>query len=130
MTDNIAYRNSDIDFITVSNDGEKITYEVKTDTYGTYTRNISYEITSNNFAGCLARSNADYLYYVFVDKDSLLIKESYIIMMMELRRWLGEHYEYIVKDHKKLSLFYSKDIGVLQFLINIDELKKDNIAKK
>lgn len=123
----------DIDFTILKNDGNTITYECKTDCYAINTRNISYELTSHDFAGCLGRSNSDYIYYVFVN-ESKMPTEEYLISLQEWRRWIGENSQDIKPYEKgprnKLQLFYSKDIGVLQFLCNIDCMVNDGIAKK
>ena len=45
---------------------DAVAYEVKTDTYGIVSRNIVFEDLSNSNSGCMARTKADYLFYVFV----------------------------------------------------------------
>lgn len=132
-TTNSASQRDDIDFSVVLNDGRKVTYECKTDRYGKESRNISYELTSNFFAGCLARSNADYVYYVFVDEDDKIV-EIYLIELQKWRKWMGQYAAFIVhfqSDEKSpFKLFWSKDIGVLQFLCNIDAMVEDEVAEK
>jgi len=128
-----ASRRDDIDFHVVMEDGHELTYECKTDAYGLKTRNITYEITSRDYAGCLGRSNADYIHYVFVDSGNNVVEE-YAITLHKWRNWLGVMYKE-VKPYKKgsgnpLQLFYSEDIGVLQFLCNIDRMVEDGVAKR
>lgn len=123
----------DVDFTVVKLDGNSVKYECKTDCYGLNSRNVSYEVTSHDFAGCLGRSNSDYIYYVFVtDKEE--VSESYSIELQKWREWIGLNYSsikpYVKNSGEKLQLFYSKDIGVLQFLCNIDEMVKDGVAKR
>lgn len=123
----------DIDFTVLKLDGNTIKYECKTDCYGISTRNVSYEITSHDFAGCLGRSNSDYIYYVFVNENNE-IAESYLIDLQKWREWIGNNSPDIKpfarNSGEKLQLFYSKDIGVLQFLCNIDKMVEDKVAKK
>lgn len=123
----------DIDFRAITLDGNEITYECKTDAYGLKTRNITYEITSNNYAGCLGRSNADFIWYVFIDEQKQVIEE-YLIELDVWRKWIGKNHKLITphspETKSPLTLYYSEDIGVLQFLCNIDTLKNDGVAKK
>lgn len=144
-----AYRQYDIDIIQTSDDEiEKdeylislqndiplknlgaVSYEVKTDTYGIKSRNIVWEMISNSNPGCLARCMADYLYYVFLDKDNN-IAEEYLMKMKTVRKWLMKNFENINKcDYLKAkTMLRGKDnTGIL--LINIDHLVENKIAVK
>ena len=107
-----------------------ISYEVKTDTYGIKSRNIVWEMLSNSNPGCLARSAADYLYYVFLDKENNIVEE-YLMKMKSVRKWLMEHfYEINNCDYlKSKSMRRGQDnTGIL--LINIDHLVENKIAVK
>lgn len=105
-------------------------YEVKTDTFGIISRNIVWEDISNSNPGCMARCKADFLFYVFIDKERV-IREEYLIVVRTLRRWLMEHFNEI----NKVPYLQSKSMqrgrdntGI--FLINIDKLVEEHIAKK
>lgn len=132
-TKNPASQRDDIDFRVIMEDGHELAYECKTDAYGLKTRNVTYELTSRDYAGCLARSNADYIHYVFVNSDNIA-KEEYAITLHKWRNWLGmmstEVKPYEKGSGNPLQLFYSKDIGVLQFLCNIDRMVEDGVAKR
>lgn len=136
FTDDTAKARSqkeDIDFRSITLDGREITYECKTDAYALSTRNVTYEITSNNYAGCLGRSNADFIWYVFIDEQKKPVEE-YLIDLRKWREWIGKNYKKVVphvnNEFSTLSLFYSGDIGVIQLLCNIDAMKGDGVAKK
>ena len=123
----------DIDFKVVLLDGNEISYECKTDAYGVKSRRVTYEITSHDYAGCLGRSNADYIWYVFVGKDNK-VEEEYLISLQEWRHWIGKNSNHIVPHNgggeSILRLYYSEDIGVLQFLCDIDRMVSDGAAKQ
>ena len=149
VSDIPAYRQYDIDLIQTSREevqkGEyliclqndipleklgAISYEVKTDTYGIKSRNIVWEMISNSNPGCLARSAADYLYYVFLDKENN-IAEEYLMKMTTVRRWLMAHFAEINNSEylKSKSMRRGADnTGIL--LINIDHLVENKIAVK
>lgn len=71
------------------------TYEVKTDTYGLISRNIVYENISNSNPGCLARSKAGYVFYVFIEPITNIIREEYMIDLHALRWWLLMNFDKI-----------------------------------
>ena len=99
-----------------------VAYEVKTDTYGIISRNIVYEVISNSNSGCLARTKADYLFYVFVNKQNEIVEE-YLIDIKKLRWWIMSNFDYVNKCEylKSKSMRRGKDnTGI--FLINIDYL--------
>ena len=99
-----------------------VAYEVKTDTYGIISRNIVYEVISNSNSGCLARTKADYLFYVFVNKQNEIVEE-YLIDIKKLRWWLMSNFDNVNKCEylKSKSMRRGKDnTGI--FLINIDYL--------
>ena len=109
-----------------------VAYEVKTDTFGIISRNIVFEDISNSNSGCMARTKADYLFYVFVNKQNE-ITEEYLIDIKKLRLWLMSNFSNINKcDYlKSNSMRRGKDnTGI--FLINIDYLVsvKNNVAFK
>ena len=99
-----------------------VAYEVKTDTYGIISRNIVYEVISNSNSGCLARTKADYLFYVFVNKQNEIVEE-YLIDIKKLRWWIMSNFDNVNKCEylKSKSMRRGKDnTGI--FLINIDYL--------
>ena len=75
-----------------ASDVNAVTYEVKTDTYGVKSRNIVYEVISNSNSGCLARTKADYLFYVFLNKENEIIEE-FLIDIKKLRWWIMENFD-------------------------------------
>lgn len=114
------------------------TYECKTDTYGFKSRNIVYEDISNSNPGCMAKSKASYVFYVFVDKDGRILEE-YLIDLHALRWWLNTNFhkinietfkkknsDGIIEDKKLIapkSMRRGKDnTGI--FLIDIDFLNQ------
>lgn len=136
VSDDKRNQRKDIDVWQVTKDDNVIHYEVKTDRQGLYTRNVSYELTSHDYAGCLARSNAEYIFYVFVNPDNVTeIKEQYLINLLKWRKWLGENCRYINKRKDIGFLTYStqKDsdgvpMDCMQFITNIDTMVKDGVA--
>ena len=109
---------------------DAIGYEVKTDTVGLKSRNLVFEMFSNSNPGCLARSAADYLYYVFIDENNNVVEE-YLMKMKNLRHWLMEHFWEInqVNYLKSKSMRRGQDnTGIL--LVNVDKLVEDEICVK
>lgn len=107
-----------------------ISYEVKTDTYGLKSRNIVWEVFSNSNNGCMSKSKADYLYYVFINNNKEVVEE-YMINMKKIRWWLMSHFDKINQTSylKSKSMRRGKDnTGIL--LINVDHLVNENIAIK
>ena len=107
---------------------DAVAYEVKTDTYGAVSRNIVFEDLSNSNSGCMARTKADYLFYVFLDKNNEIVEE-YLINVKKLRRWLMSNFEKINQcDYlQSRSMRRGKDnTGI--FLINIDHLISDKTS--
>lgn len=146
LSDKVGYRKYDIDIKQIKTDGTSVVYEVKTDTYGYITRNVSYELTSHDHAGCLARSNADYVFYVFVNPENHSeILESYLIDLEKWRRWIrvnsikfnNKYYRYQNENGRKAYLYGflqnsdKKDsdgvpMNCLQILCNIDTMVKQS----
>lgn len=125
------YQGKDIDVISEGESGKIVTYEVKTDTRGLKTRNITYEMYSNGNEGCLIRSKCDYVYYVFLDGTS--IKERYLINRKELNWWIMLNFGQINNCSVLRSVYMEKPSGDRTglLLINIDSLVRDpKIARK
>ena len=77
------YQEKDIDFLIKMKTGREYSIEVKTDTYTS--GNIYYETMSaeeTGSTGCLDKTEADYLFYLFINLGTL-----YILDMNEYRQW-------------------------------------------
>ena len=107
---------------------DAVAYEVKTDTYGLISRNIVFEDLSNSNSGCMARTKADYLFYVFVDKNNEIVEE-YLINVKKLRRWLMSNFEKINQcDYLQSRSMRRGQDNTGIFLINIDHLINDKTS--
>ena len=154
VTSDKEFQDQDIDFISIVNkeyDKERLlledklsfyseerakntafTTEVKTDTRTFSTRNVVYELLSHDNPGCLARSKADFIFYVAVDEDATVTKEAWFINLSKWRKWLREHSR-DVNHHDspiKLNNYSTHGDGCMNFLCNIDQMVKDGIATK
>lgn len=106
------------------------TYEVKTDTVSISSRNVVYEILSHDNPGCLAKSKAEFIYYVFLDREDN-IAERYILNLKEWRRWLREHSDDCNKSTFLRTFNFNRtNDKCFNFLCNIEKLVEDNVAKK
>ena len=107
---------------------DAVAYEVKTDTYGLISRNIVFEDLSNSNSGCMARTKADYLFYVFVDKNNEIVEE-YLINVKKLRWWLMSNFEKINQcDYLQSRSMRRGQDNTGIFLINIDHLVNDKTS--
>ena len=107
---------------------DAIAYEVKTDTYGLVSRNIVFEDLSNSNSGCMARTKADYLFYVFVDKNNEIVEE-YLINVKKLRWWLMSNFSKINQcDYLQSRSMRRGQDNTGIFLINIDHLINDKTS--
>ena len=105
-----------------------VAYEVKTDTYGLVSRNIVFEDLSNSNSGCMARTKADYLFYVFVDKNNEIVEE-YLINIKKLRWWLMSNFGKINQcDYLQSRSMRRGQDNTGIFLINIDHLVSDKTS--
>lgn len=102
-------------------------YEVKTDTRAEETRNVPYEMISHDNTGCCAITRADYVYFVFLDNATREIKERWLITTKDWRQLIREHFN---ETYVKLHNFNRTNDKVLNFLCNIEEMEKQNVAKK
>lgn len=109
------FQEKDVDFLQQTIDGDINKVEVKSDRQAHETRNIVYEISSNGSAGCLQRSDADYLYYYFVGSG-----ETYIITMKGLRWYI---------NNTMVNSVRMGD-GAEGYLLNIDDLIDRKVAVK
>lgn len=105
------YQEEDVDFIVITTDYKLLKIEVKHDMKADRTGNICYELTSNGNIGCLARSQADYVFYI-------TYKYIYII---QLNKWRN----YIEKANlKEINM----GDGATGYLCNSNELVNEKIA--
>ena len=111
-----------------TNAADAVAYEVKTDTYGLISRNIVFEDLSNSNSGCMARTKADYLFYVFVDKNNEIVEE-YLINVKKLRWWLMSNFSKINQcDYLQSRSMRRGQDNTGIFLINIDHLINDKTS--
>ena len=78
----------------------------------------------------MARTRADYLYYVFIGENKVVVEE-FLIEIRKLRRWLMENFDKINRCEylKSKSMRRGQDnTGI--FLINIEKLIEDKIAQR
>ena len=107
---------------------DAVAYEVKTDTYGLVSRNIVFEDLSNSNSVCMARTKADYLFYVFVDKNNEIVEE-YLINVKKLRWWLMSNFSKINQcDYLQSRSMRRGQDNTGIFLINIDHLINDKTS--
>lgn len=79
------YQALDIDLV-AEKDGETVTIEIKADNYGSKTANYFCENISNtskNTLGCFYATQADYIFYYFLDTFEL-----HVIPTKEAQEWL------------------------------------------
>ena len=83
------FQAKDIDLIVEREDSNTYSVEVKTDSY--ISGNMFYETYSDVMEkklGCLEISEADYLFYYFINPS---FRSAYIFDIKELRNWVNEH---------------------------------------
>ena len=112
-----------------------VSVEVKTDTRTHDTRNIVYEITSHDNPGCMARSNADMIFYFAVNEDATKIYEGWIVNTKNWREWIRENApklngNVIDKQPIRIHNYNTHKDKCLNFLCNIETLVKNKIATK
>lgn len=77
------FQDKDIDFLQLDFNNNVNKIEVKTDRQAHETGNIAFETESNSKEGCLARSEADYIYY-YIEKTGEVI----ILKLPELKGYI------------------------------------------
>lgn len=107
------FQAKDVDFLQQTTDGTINKIEVKSDRQAHRTRNIVYETVCNGEAGCLLRSDADYIYYYFVESQ-----ECYMIIADRLKSYVNT---------AMLNSVRMGD-GSEGYLINIDDLISRKVA--
>lgn len=129
------------DFNMLRNDKTISKVEVKTDTRSFDTRNVVYEIIANGKKGWAGCTEADYIYYVFVDgnKKNLFAREVWWINMMRWRDFVRVNFfdknsnpsQFgIMKNNYDESTAYGKTTRVANLLCNIDVMQRYGIAIK
>ena len=107
--------------------------EIKTDTKAIKTGNIAYDITSHDKPGGLARSLADFAFFVIIDENNTIAKYC-MVNMFKFRRVIGQQ----IKDVNKIGGFFmtyfkdeenEKDGNSLLLLTSFNFLEKNNVAK-
>lgn len=111
--------------------------EVKTDRRTYETRNLVYEIISHNMPGCMARSYADFLFYVCTDNipNPKYFKEVFVIDLYELRKFLIKNVFLKKPDGRCAIKLHSeekidnKQEDILNLLICVDTINDENVCK-
>ena len=85
-----------------TNAADAVSYEVKTDTYGIVSRNIVFEDLSNSNSGCMARTKADFLFYVFLNKQNEIVEE-YLINIKHCGSGVNKAMIYSCKTKEEIS---------------------------
>ena len=134
------YQEDDIDFLVYLNGGKKVSIEVKCDSYKS--GNLYYETKSCvefNTLGCLEKTKADYIFYYFLNLNTL-----YIFKTEQFRSWVRKEIDKCNKNPKLSKIrkkevlnraFNKKDLYTSQGytipLLHIEnELKDTKIYKK
>ena len=111
------------------------TVEVKTDTRTYGTRNLVYELLSHDNPGCLARSLADFVFYVAINDNATVIHEAWMVNLQKWRTWIRETSPNLNNNDARdlpirLHNFNTYGDACLNFLCNVDTLVKEGIAVK
>lgn len=110
------FQEIDVDFLVTTEDGKEVWVEVKydrqTDGSKNYepTRRIAYEVSSNGNEGCLARSKADYVYYITTQRI-------YCFSLKKIREYIG-----IAKPNLRVM-----GDGAKGYILDINDLIKANV---
>ena len=113
VQDDKKYQNDDIDFIVYMKNNKKFTVEVKSDTYTS--GNLYYETKSCiefNTLGCLEKTKADFIFYYFINFDTL-----YIFKTNKFRDWVREEIK---------SYYSNPSLSKLKKSSVINRLSKNN----
>ena len=111
--------------------------EVKTDRRTHETRNLVYEIVSHNMPGCMARSYADFVFYVCTDNvpNPSSFKEVFLIDLYELRRFIvknpflkKEDGKFAIKLHSEEKIDNKRE-DILNLLICVDAINDKDVCK-
>lgn len=140
--DGTQYTSEDVKAAILSHTRKKdmdwcILYEVKTDTMSAKTRNVVYEIISHDGPGCAAITRSDFFYYVFTDEINFgKIKERWLIDIKAWRKLIRENCEEEARKLRSekpsilLNNFDRTNDYVLNFLVNIDYMERNGVARK
>lgn len=110
VRDDERFRNKDIDFLmqTIADKRKVIKYvEVKTDFKAHETGNFVYEVSTSGNVGCLAKTEADYVFYYLPGSHVV-----HLIDMRKLNDYLDEHklFEKPMGDNAKGFLIKIEDL--------------------
>lgn len=108
------YQANDIDLVVLYQNSNKITYEVKTDSF--LTGNLFFETVSNvnkNTPGCMIYTKADYILYFFIKNNNL-----YKLPTNKFRNWVLSNKETFKEKIVKNKYYHSK--GLLIPLVMIE----------
>lgn len=128
------YQNIDIDFIIDKNgdvnfptsleqvllDKRYIKIEVKYDSVALETGNIAYESISHGSLGWGDITKCDFIYQVFTEKNSLIIKKRAWIDMAKWKEYLSNR-----KNKKKIN--YIKNEEIIDLLCNLNDMEEKNV---
>lgn len=109
------FREKDIDLLLLMKDGTIIKVEVKTDSQAHQTGNMAFETMTNGNIGCLAKSEADWIYY-YLEKNGKV----YLVDLPKLK-------EYIRITNPEEKRMGDNARG---YLLNLEELRRKRIAKR
>lgn len=113
---------------------DAIAFEVKADTVTRKYGNVVYELLSHDRPGCLARSLADFVFYVQIDEinGKLIAEKAWNINLHKWRTWLREHDKKVNGENSpvRLNNFNTSGDKCLNFLCSINALVKDGVAKE
>lgn len=103
---NKKYQKDDIDIIVNTEDGNVITYEIKTDSF--LTGNLFFEIVSNierNTPGCMLYTKADYILYFFIKNGHL-----YKLPTIAFREWVVSNKDKFKEKSVNNKYYHSKGL--------------------
>lgn len=112
------FRDIDVDFLQILDNGEPLKIEVKTDMQAHKTGNIAYEYISSanlNSTGCFEKTKADYIFYYLFHTGQL-----YLIRTDSLRSYVDDN-----KEDLRLIRMGDDARG---YLLPIEKLIKANVC--
>lgn len=108
------FQDKDIDFLAEQQDGRVLKCEVKTDTQSHSTGNMVFELSTSGNIGCLAKTNADFIFYYSLGDDTM-----YGYLTTKMRSYISHH-----KELKKIEMGDSAE----GYLLNIRRLIRDGVV--
>lgn len=126
--DEIEYmngKNSDFD-VSIKNNGDKITFEAKRDSYIDRTNNFAIEYASNNILSGISLTKADY--YIYMNDD---MSDVWLIPVIIIKKAIKQvkYHSKIRCGYNKLSQCYLFDKSIFDmYRINQEEVDADETA--